>query len=125
MRKPPIECHRAIARRRLEGKTPGKIAVEFGTTVDLVWRTLRHVRDYDRGIVLLREDPASIEGLHLIGRLPSHARATLAARGATRITDLAGISIIEMLSWPNISHRAATMLLKLLDAERYRQGQVT
>lgn len=121
MRKPPTERHRAIAQRRLEGMTLTKIAAEFGTTYDLVWRIIRRVQDYDRGIAMLREDPANIEALDLIGRLPTRARPTLLARGITRITDLAGVSMLELLTWPNISHRAATMLLQLLDAERDRQ----
>lgn len=118
MRKPPTEWHRAIAQRRLEGKTLTGIATEFATSADLVRQAIRRVQDYDRGIAMLREDPASIEALDLIGRLPSHARRTLAARGITRITDLTGTPIIEMLTWPNIGHRSATMLLRLLDEFR-------
>ena len=115
MRKPPTEKQRAMTQRRLEGMTLTKIATEFGTTADLVRQAVKRVQDYDRGMALLSEDCASIEALDLIGRLPSHARRSLSARSITRITDLVGISLMEMLTWPNMGHKSATMLLRLLD----------
>jgi hypothetical protein len=64
---------------------------------------------------MLREDPASIEAFHLIGWLPLRARSTLVNMGISRVTDLAGVSMMEMLTWPYIGHRSATLLLQLRD----------
>lgn len=114
MKQPPTERHRTIAKRRLEGKTLGAVASEFRTTAERVRQITRRVEDYDRGAAMLREDPASIEALDLMGRLPAHARHTLRSNGIERITDLAGIPMTEMLRWPNIGRKSATVLLNLL-----------
>jgi len=88
---------RAIAKRPLEGETPVKIANEFGTTADLVRQAIRRVGDYDRGTQCSAKI-RSIDVLDLTGGLPLHARSSLTARRITRIKDLAGISITEMLT---------------------------
>ena len=115
MRNPPTARQRTIAARRLQGKALTEIATEFGITGYSVRKAIKCVQDYDRGIVLLRVDPASIEALDLVGCLPSRVRSALAHMGIWRMTDLAGVSMLEMLTWPYIGYRSATMLVELLD----------
>jgi hypothetical protein len=118
MGKPPTERHRAIFKRRREGVTLTRIATEFATTADLVRQAIKRVEDYDRGVAMLRKDPFSIEALDLVGRLPPHARRALAAQRINRITDLAGVPMLEILKWPNVGQKSATRLLELLEETR-------
>lgn len=115
MGKQPSEQQKAIFRRRHAGATMPSIAAEFGITVDMVRLALARVERYERGVALLRDDPCSLEGLGLAGRVPGHARRALAARGFTRITELAGIPKAEILKWPNVGRKSAVALLALLE----------
>ena len=74
----------------------------------------RRVEDYDRGLAMLRKDPASIEALGLVGDVKPSVQQTLRARGIQQLTDLEGITIDQLLSWPNVGRQSATLLLDAL-----------
>ena len=63
---------------------------------------------------LLRHDPANIEALSLLGKVKPLVRITLASRGVTRLTDLEGIAMAQLLRYPNIGRRSATFLFDSL-----------
>jgi len=115
VRRPPTELERAIARRRAEGLTLQNVGREFGITADHVRLICRRVDDYDRGTALLREDPSSIEALALLGQVKPLVREVLRHRGVNRLTDLEGVTMEEILSWPNVGRQSATLLLEALD----------
>ena len=114
VRRPPTELERVIARRRAEGPTLQSVGREFGITPDHVRLICRRVDDYDRGIALLREDPSSIEALALVGQINPLVKEVLRYRGVNRLTDLEGVTMGEMLSWPNVGRQSATLLLNAL-----------
>ena len=114
MRRPPTESERVIAQRRAEGPTLQSIGKEFGITADHVRIICRRVEDYDRGRALLRDDPSSIEALALLGQVKPLVRETLRYWGIRRLTDLEGVSMEQMLSWPNVGRQSAALLLDAL-----------
>jgi hypothetical protein len=114
VKRPPTEHERVIAKRRAEGLTLQSIGTEFGITPDHVRIICRRVEDYDRGTALLRDDPASIEALALLGRVKPLVREMLRYRGIRQLTDLEGVTMEEMLSWPNVGRQSATILLNAL-----------
>jgi hypothetical protein len=114
VRRPPTEGERVIARRRAEGSTLQSIGNEFGITSDHVRLICRRVEDYDRGATLLREDPSSIEALALLGQIKPLVREVLRHRGVQRLTDLEGITLEEIVSWPNVGKQSASLLLDAL-----------
>jgi hypothetical protein len=65
-------------------------------------------------MALLREDPASIEALALLGQIKPLVKEILRYRGIKRLTDLEGVTMEQMLSWPNVGRRSATLLLNAL-----------
>ena len=113
-RRPPTELERIIARRRGEGATLQSIGHEFGITADHVRLICRRVEEYDRGVALLEDDRSSIEALALLGQIKPLVREVLRYRGITRLTDLEGVTMEQMLSWPNVGRRSATLLLNAL-----------
>ena len=114
MKQPPTERERAIAQRRAEGGPFHRIGKEFGLTPESVRGICRRVEDYDRGTAMLRKDPASIEALGLVGDVKPSVQQTLRARGIQQLTDLEGITIDQLLSWPNVGRQSATLLLDAL-----------
>lgn len=72
------------------------------------------MEDYDRGAAMLHEDPASIEGLGLVGDVKPSVQQTLRSRGIKQLTDLEGVTIDQLLSWPNVGRQSATLLLDAL-----------
>jgi hypothetical protein len=122
VRRPPTELERIIARRRAEGPTLQSIGREFGITADHVRLICRRVEDYDRGIALLRQDPSSIEALALLGQVKPLVKEILRYRGVKRLTDLEGVTMEEMLSWPNVGRQSAALLLNALaNLKKYTQ----
>ena len=114
LKQPPTERERAIAQRRAGGRTFQRIGKEFGLTPESVRGICRRVEDYDRGTAMLRKDPASIEALGLVGDVKPSVQQTLRARGIQQLTDLKGITIDQLLSWPNVGRQSATLLLDAL-----------
>ncbi|HET9395476.1 MAG TPA: hypothetical protein VFO36_05420 [Nitrospiraceae bacterium] len=114
MRRPPTDLERVIAKRRAEGPTLQSVGREFGITADHVRIICRRVEDYDRGTEMLRNDPASIEALALLGQLKPLVREVLRYRGINQLTDLEGVTLDQMLSWPNVGRQSATLLLNAL-----------
>lgn len=102
-------------RRRREGATITNIAAEFETSIDAVRHAVSRVESHERGLAMLRDDPFDIEALSLTGRLPAHARRALRVRGMARITELVGVSLIDMQRWPNVGRKSARRLLELLE----------
>ena len=72
------------------------------------------MEDYDRGAEMLREDPASIEALGLVGDVKPSVQQTLRARGIKQLTDLEGVTMDQLLRWPNVGRQSATLLLQAL-----------
>ena len=114
MRQAPTERHRAIAARRDQGMTLNAVGVEFGLTPARVREICRHVEDYDRGESLLRDDPASIEALALLGKVKPLVHITLASRGMKRLTDLEGVTMAQLVRYPNVGRQSARFLLDAL-----------
>ena len=115
MKQPPTERERAIAQQRAAGRTFQRIGKEFGgLTPESVRGICRRVEDYDRGLAMLRKDPASIEALGLVGDVKPSVQQTLRARGIQQLTDLEGITIDQLLSWPRVGRQSATLLLDAL-----------
>jgi hypothetical protein len=104
-----------MAKRRSEGLSLAAVASEFQTTVERVSRAINRAEDYERGVALLRDDAASIEGLHLVGMLRPLVRRTLADNRITRLTDLEGRSPDELLRMPHIGGKVVDQLFALLD----------
>jgi hypothetical protein len=80
-----------MAARRKEGVTFSSIACEFGTTSESVRGKIVHVERYDRGMQILRDNPASLEGLQLIRELHTLAAKSLFDRGYRTLHDLDGL----------------------------------
>ena len=114
LKQPPTERERAIAQRRAEGGTFHRIGKEFGLAPESVRGICRRVEDYDRGAAMLRKDPASIEALGLVGDVKPSVQQTLRARGIQQQTDLEGITMDQLLRWPNVGRQSATLLLDAL-----------
>jgi hypothetical protein len=114
VRRPPTELDRVIAQRRAEGLTLQSIGKEFGITADHVRIICRRVEDYDRGRALLRDDPSSIEALALLGQVKPLVREVLRYRGVRQLTDLEGVTMKQMLRWPNVGRQSAALLLNAL-----------
>jgi hypothetical protein len=104
-RHPPAERNRAIARRRAEGASLQTVSAEFGLSIKRVREISDAVEQHDRGAAILALEPTSIEGLELVGKIRHLTRASLQARGITRLEDLLGLSFID-LQVP--SHRSPT-----------------
>src|SRR4030095_8252862 len=114
MKHPPTERERAIAQRRAEGRTLQRIGREFGLTPETVRGICRRVEEYDRGAGMLRDNPASIEALGLIGEVKPSVEHTLRSRGINQLTDLEGVTMAQLLSWPKVGKQSATSLLEAL-----------
>ena len=114
LKQPPTERERAIAQRRAEGGTFHRIGKEFGFTPESVRGICRRVEDYDRGAAMLRKDPASIEALGLVGDVKPSVQQTLRARGIQQLTDLEGVTMDQLLRWPRLGKKSATLLLDTL-----------
>jgi hypothetical protein len=114
MRQPPTERERAIARRRAEGGTFHRIGREFGLTPESVRSVCRRVEEFDRGAAILCDNPASIEALRLVGEVNPSGQHTLRSRGINHLTDLEGVTLDQMLSWPKVGKQSATSLLEAL-----------
>jgi DNA-binding CsgD family transcriptional regulator len=110
----PTERDRAIAQRRTEGRTFQRIGREFDVTPETARSICRRVEDYDRGAALLRNNPASIEALGLIGEVKPSVQQALRSRGIERLTELEGVTLDQLLSWPNVGRQSATALLDAL-----------
>ena len=102
-----------MAARRKDGASFSAIAREFGATYELVKRVIRHVEQYDMGIQILRNDPASLEGLELSGVLHPPAAKALYARGYRTLHELSALTLIELLVMPSIRRKDAEMLVRL------------
>ena len=113
MKSPPTERQRSIVARRREGIACSAIAREFGTTYEQVRRAISLVERYDRGMQILRSDPASLEGLELVGELRTLAARSLSSRGYRTLHDLADMTLIDLLVMPNVSRKEAEMLVRL------------
>lgn len=118
MRSAPTDRHRDMARRHFEGQSLTEIAAAFETSIERVRRAVKRVEEYERGIDLLQSDPANIEGLSLVGMLPSLARLALRENGITRLTELDGISADDLLRLPNMGKATVQRLLALVDQYR-------
>jgi transposase-like protein len=114
MKQPPAERERAIAQRRAEGRTFQRVGKEFGISPESVRAICRRVEDYDRGAAMLSDDPASIEALGLVGEVKPSVRQTLQSRGVKQLTDLEGVTMDQLLSWPGVGKQSATLLLEAL-----------
>jgi hypothetical protein len=113
---PPSERNRSIAQRRAEGASVKAAAAEFGLSEKRIREIVDAVRQYDRGVGILALDPNSLEGLELVGKIPPLMRVSLQARGITRLQDLQGPSLIELLQMPNLGRREAITLIDLCNA---------
>jgi len=102
-----------MAARRKEGATFLSIAHEFGTSYELVRRVIHHVEQYDRGMQILQDNPASLEGLELCGKLHPLAAKSLYARGYQTLHDLASLTLVDLLVMPNVPRKDAEMLVRL------------
>jgi hypothetical protein len=114
MKQPPTERERAIAQRRAEGRTLQRIGREFGLTHETIRGICRRVDEFDRGAAMLRTDPASIEALGLIGEVTPSVQHALRSRGINQLTDLEGVTMDQLLSWPRVGKQSATLLLEAL-----------
>jgi len=108
-----------MAKCRSDGKPLAVIASKFNITVEEVCRAITRVEKYDRGVSLLKDNPANIEGLTLVGILPYLARLSLQENGITYLTDLEGVPSDTLLQLPNVRQGVVDQLLGLLD--EYRQ----
>ena len=63
---------------------------------------------------MLRRDPASLEALGLIGEVNPSVQHTLRSRGINHLTDLEGVTLDQLLSWPRVGRQSATLLLEAL-----------
>jgi hypothetical protein len=102
-----------MAARRREGATFSSIAYEFGATYESVRRKIIHVERYERGIEILRDNPASLEGLELVKELHSLAVKSLYDRGYRTLHDLDGLTLVDFLVMPNVSRKDAEILVRL------------
>ena len=114
MKQPPTERERAIAQQRAEGRTLQRIGREFGLMPETVRSICRRVEEYDRGSAMLRNDPTSIEALALLGHIKPLVRETLRYRGVRQLTDLEGVTMGELVRWPNVGRQSAALLLNAL-----------
>jgi hypothetical protein len=112
--------NRRIAKRRAEGASFKDLAAEFTLSTTRVKTIVDAVARYNLGVAFLMADPWSLEGLALTGKNSMLARLSLEARGMTRISDLKGNTLVDLLRLPNINRRAATSLMELY--ERYEQS---
>ena len=106
MKRRPTEREHAVAHRRAEGLTLGQVGEEFGLMPNIVRLICLRVRDYDRATAMLRDDPASIEALALLGHIKPLVREILRYRGIKQLTDLEGLTMEQILSWPNVGRRS-------------------
>jgi hypothetical protein len=113
---PPTEYHRAMAARRIAGAQFLAIAREFQTTVSVVQGAIRRVEQYERGMQILQENPGSLEGLELIGKVRPIVRHTLGARGYRTLHDLDNVSPADLIRMPNIGRHSAVLLIELAAA---------
>jgi hypothetical protein len=114
MKQPPSERDRAIADRRTEGRTLSAVAEEFKLTAGRVREICQRVENYDRGAALLSKDPASVEAMTLMRTIKPAVQHALTIRGVRRLTDLEGITMQQLLRWPNVGRQSAALLLESL-----------
>ena len=114
MKSPPTERHREMAARRNKGATYSSIAREFGTTYEAARRVITNVEHYDRGVQILENNPAALEGLELVGILHAPAAKSLYARGYRTLQDLGPLTLVDLLVMPNISRKDAELLVRLM-----------
>ena len=114
MKQPPTERDRAIVQRCAESRTLQRVGREFELASEAVRAICRRVEGYDRGAAMLRDDPASIDALALLGEVKPAVQHTLRSRGIERLTDLDGVTMDQLLSWPNIGRQSATLLLQAI-----------
>jgi hypothetical protein len=112
-----------MAARRNEGATYLSIAREFGTSYEAARRVITNVDHYDRGVQILRNNPAALEGLELMGVLHPLAASSLYARGYRTLHDLGSLTLVDLLVMPNISCKDAELLVRLV-AEPKAVGNV-
>lgn len=110
---PPTERHRAMAARRRIGATYQTIAQEFSTTTAAAQRSVEQVDRYDLGMRILKENPASLEGFGLIGKLRPLVCAILQSRGYRTLHDLDGISLADLVRLPGVGRLSALLLFEL------------
>ena len=110
---PPSERNRSIAQRCAESVSVTAAAAEFGLSVKRIREIVDAVRQYDRGVGILALDPKSLEGLELVGKIPHLTRISLQAQGITRLQDLHGLSLADLLKMPNLGRREAMTLINL------------
>jgi hypothetical protein len=91
-------------------------AAEFRLSVKRIREIVDAVRQYDRGVGILALDPNSLEGLELMGKIPHLTRISFQARGITRLQDLQGLSLVDLLQMPNLRRREAMTLIDLCTA---------
>src|SRR5262245_34593664 len=120
--RPPTERHRAMAAQRRLGKTYQTIARDFKTTTTSAQRSVEQVERYDLGMRILKENPASLEGLGLIGRVRPLLYAVLQARGYRTLHDLDGTSLADLVRLPGVGRLSARLLFKLALEVRQRLG---
>ena len=85
-----------------------------GLTHETVRGICRRVEEYDRGAAMLRTNPASIEALGLVGEVTPSVQHTLRSRGINHLTDLEGITMDQLLTWPRVGKQSAALLLEAL-----------
>jgi hypothetical protein len=61
----------------------------------------------------LGQDVSWHEGLGVTGTIPGLTRASLSAAGISRLEELDGMSLVDMLRLPNIGMRQAALLIEL------------
>jgi hypothetical protein len=112
-KQPPSKRNRTIAHKRAAGVAVTALAAEFGLSTKRINEIATATDRYERGEAMLRQDAMSLEGLDLVGKIPSLARISLQAQGFLRLEDLKGLSLRDLLMMPNIGRRAATVLMEL------------
>ena len=63
---------------------------------------------------MLRQSPESIEALGLIGEIKPSVQQALRSHGIERLTELEGVTLDQLLSWPHVGKQSATALLDAL-----------
>jgi hypothetical protein len=72
---------------------------------------------------ILKDHPASLEGLELVGELQTLAARSLSSRGYRTLHDLADVTLVDLLVMPNVSRKEAEMLVRLVkQAKAAMQG---
>jgi hypothetical protein len=72
------------------------------------------VEEFDRGAEMLGENPASIEALRMVGEVNPSVQHALQSKGISCLTDLEGVTMDQLLSWPRVGKQSAKTLLEAL-----------